>query len=334
MFLCAMIVVGYVCAAANVQAGGSEAAAPACNDFEGLVQGLQDARLRLTSGVFRGRGQRMLPGGMVGDVSFYGAFDFVENRFRMDREVPIVFIDPAAGGERVKQIGYKLVRTADRTLYLDLGAGINTTDILSVAGPEFRPPNYGRPIDVRTFGLADWEAVDGASFDDTLAHLRKWKVVDVLSEAQGRCVVTFLPVDNVQVRTWINWESGYTVDRFEMRQRDAASGRWTDILLFGDVSWEQRNQAWVPTSIYLERNFSGRETYMASLDWERSTRLTGPAARGLSTGAGPARLLKRPFITPRGQQESRRGRHGHGPRNSKAADPARTDRFGWRRAAP
>ena len=240
-----------------------------CADHQTLFQGMRDARMRLTSGVCRGRGHRLLRESMEGDSSFFCAFDYVNNRIRSDREDPIIVTDPEKQTTSVKQIGYRLVQTPERTIYLDLGGGLNTTDILSVAAPDFRPPPYGVPIAVRIFGLADSSSIDGgATFEKALETREKWKVASTREEPDGRCVVTFLPLENVQVELWINSDRGYTVERSEMRTLDEAAGKWSEIRSFGDVTWEQRNDVWVPTSIYLERHFNGRETYYSSLEWE------------------------------------------------------------------
>lgn len=239
-----------------------------CASHQILFEGLRDARSRLTSGVCRGTGHRQLRESMEGESSFFLAFDYLDHRIRSDRIDPIIFIDSAAQVETVKQIGYQLVQTPEKTLYLDLGAGLKTTDILSVAAPDFSPPKYGLPIDVRTFGLVDWASItDGATFEKTVEALDKCNVQGVRREPDGRCVVSVLPVDNVRVELWINADAGFTVERSEMRTLEAPD-KWSKVLITMDVTWEQKNDVWVPTSLYLEREFSGRETYLAKLEWE------------------------------------------------------------------
>lgn len=244
-----------------------------CADYRTLFQGLRDARLRLTSGVYRGKGHRVLrtdeKGSMEGDVSFFCAFDYLNNRVRWDSEQPMIFMDPETQKESVNQIGYQLVQSREKTLYLDLGSGIGTQNILSVEAPDFRPPNYGLPFDVRTFGLSDWGSIEhGATFEDVSDAIDKCKVVGTREEPDGRCVITAVPHPQAQVELWINCEQGYSIERSEMRVLDKVTKKWGKIMSFMDVTWAEHGDVWVPTSVHLERYFNGPEMYDATLEWE------------------------------------------------------------------
>jgi hypothetical protein len=270
-------------------------AAPKCADHQALFQGLRDARMRLLRGVIRGNGHRVLRtdtnGALEGDVSFFCAFDYIKNRVRCDRNEPNVFVDADTQSPSVKTFGYQIVQSEEKTLYLDLGGGLGTTNILSIAAPGFRPPRYGNPIDVRTFGLADWGSFDaGATFEKTSDVLDRCKVVDSREEPDGRCVVTILPLDNAKIELWINTDRGYTVERSEMRTMDEQTREWSKVLMFADIGWSERDGVWVPESINLERLFNGRETYYAKLEWESvnvepDAKLFEPQGLGLDPAA-------------------------------------------------
>ena len=273
--LLAVVSVVVMAASMNVAAAQEPAAVSKCADYRTLFQGVRDARMQLTRGVFRGKGHRILrsdeKGSLEGDVSFYCAFDYIDNRFRCDRQQPAIDIDAETQTPTVKMIGYQLVQSPEKTLYLDLGGGVGTTDILSVAAPDFSPPPYGRPIDVRTFGLAGFASVDqGQTFEEMINYIdSKLNIVSAREEPDGRCVVTTLPLDDAKMDFWVSCERGYTVEHFEMRQlSDEATKEWSKVLLFGDVTWAEREGVWIPTSIDMERNFNGREAYSVTLEWE------------------------------------------------------------------
>ena len=262
-------------ASMSVAAAPEPAAISKCGDYRALFQGVRDARMRLTRGVFRGKGHQVLRsdarGSLEGDVSFFCAFDYLDKRVRCDRQQPSIFIDAETQKPTVKMIGYHLVQSPEKTLYLDLGGGIGTTDILSVATPDFSPPSYGRPIDVRTFGLVDWGAFDqGATFEKTSETFDKCNVVSAREEPDGMCMLTIMAIgnDSVKFQLWVNSDRGYTVERSEMRALDEATKEWGKIMLFEDVTWAEREGVWVPTSINMERYFNGREAFYATLEWE------------------------------------------------------------------
>jgi hypothetical protein len=152
---------------------------------------------------------------------------------------------------------------------LDLGGGIGTTDIPSFADPDFPVPDYGRPIDFRTFGISDWDSVEhGAKFENTFPVLETCRVENSRIEPDGRCQFTMAPTDNVRIDFWINTERGYTVERAEMRTFDRATNERSGVMVLADTTWAERAGVWVPVEIRLERNFNGTETYVAKLDWE------------------------------------------------------------------
>ena len=275
----AILSVVVLAASMNAAAAQAPPAASKCADFRTLFQGVRDARMRLTRGVFRGKGHQVLrtdaQGSLEGDVSFFCAFDYLEKRIRCDRQQPAISIDAETQKPTVKTIGYHLVQSPEKTLYLDLMGGIGTVDIqsvaaiLSVAAPDFSPPLHGRPIDVRTFGLMGWAWIDkGGTFEEASDGFDKCNVVSAREEADGRCVLTILPINDVKIELWINSERGYTAERSETRVLDGATKEWGNVMSFVDVTWTERDGVCVPTSINMERNFNGREAYFATLEWE------------------------------------------------------------------
>lgn len=245
-----------------------------CSNHEALFEGFRDARLRLRSGVYRGSGYRLLgstpEGPLEGDVSFYCAFDYLNSRLRWEREDPTIITDFGTQEFSVAPIGYLLVRTPKYALYHDDTAGVGPRDILRIAEPDFEPPSYGKPFDVRTFGLMEWGAIErGTTFQDALKSLDRVEVLGSREGPGGACIVTLLPHKEVKLDIWINSDRGYTIEHTETRYYDKETNAWGDVNSFGDITWEEHGDVWVPTSISLEKSTNGRETkYYATLDWE------------------------------------------------------------------
>jgi hypothetical protein len=206
---------------------------------------------------------------MEGPVSVFCAFDYLNQRIRSDREDPIIFVDRRKQTESILQIGYRLIQTRDKTYYLDLGGGLKTTEILTVAAPDFQPPPYGLPFDVRSFGLVDWSSIEHPEpFEKVFEAFEKFNVLSCRPDADGRCVLTIRPHESVKIELWINIKQGYTVERSELRILDKAANDWGEVTAFADVEWTEHDGVWIPISISLERHFNGREAYYAKLDWK------------------------------------------------------------------
>lgn len=258
-----------------VEARAQEAAdVPLTLDSRALIQGVKEARLKLTSGVVRGKGRRSLgpksQGVLEGDISFFCAFDYPNRRIRTDREEPIVNIDSDTRVKSIKQIGYKLVQLPEKSIYCDWTNGIHSSDSLYVVKPDYQPPAYGKPVDVRTFGLVDWGSFDGgASFPHTIAAFNRTRITKTREVSDGQYVLTAVLNDNIEISTWVDSGRGYTIPRMELRMRDVKTKEWGDVVMLTEVRWAERNEVWIPIAIHLERNFNGREFYYANLTWEQ-----------------------------------------------------------------
>lgn len=244
-----------------------------CEDHHALLQSIREARLRLTSGIYRAQGHRIIrtseQGTMEGPVSVFCAFDYLNHRIRSDREDPIIFVDPQKQTESILQIGYRLIQLPGKAFCLDLGNGLKSSEILAITAPDFQPPPYGLPFDVRSFGLVDWSSIETpAPFEKVFEAFETSNILGCRSDAEGKCVLTMRPHESVKIELWVDCKQGYTVERSEMRLLDGAPDAWGDVVAFADVEWTDHDGVWVPISINLERHFNGREAYYAKLEWE------------------------------------------------------------------
>ncbi len=250
-------------------------AAPECQHAEFLLAGLRDARLRLRSGVFEGKGHVVKFGGATGpvegEVTMFCAFDYDRGLMRMDRAEPQLFIDADTNQRDVRLVKTKIAKTLQRTVSWDNAWGIDeVSHFVSIYTPEWQPDTHALPVDVRTFGLAGWQSVEKVQgFSNVLDILSAYQLTDVHAASQNSCVATFLVGAGgvMQATIWFDHTHGFTPTREEFRGRGSASNAWSDVDTRCEVQWEEISDIWVPKSLVLHRRFNGDETYSVNLKW-------------------------------------------------------------------
>lgn len=245
-----------------------------CSDHKGILDGMRSARLQLVSGKVKGVGRRVLHSAkdsqsFTDAFSFDVAFDYGSGRVFCQREEPVLWEDEETQKTIVKRYGYQICMTPEAVRYVDHLGGLGSGDMLMVAAPGFKPIPNGAPIDVRTFGLADFASFDRDSqFVELIESISKSNIVSGRKDPEGRCVLSVEFPGGARVEYYVNCERGYAVERFEMRVKAPTDTGWSDIKLFGDLKWQEYDTIWLPIEVYMEKTFSGLTACQFSMDWE------------------------------------------------------------------
>jgi hypothetical protein len=252
--------------------------------FRFLVAGMKFEREKIISGVVRGKGERTLMQEIDGKsvtatapVEYLLAFDFLENKMRVDRKEPS--FDKAGGYNH--HLG-QYIETHDSIVYSDYTPHESYTDIIIIVSPkdgdyEWRGNDYCHPLDIRNIGFLDlWRFTHGnsPSFTDRMATYTR--IPEVLVE-EGNGVVRYEYHQRVkeggQLRRsvlWVDTKNGFTLIRslsiweFDFRKDHP----W--ILSDTRISWKKHVEGWVPVDIVFEKNLpiEENEKLVMSFDWE------------------------------------------------------------------
>jgi len=255
--------------------------------FRFLVEGMKLEREKIASGVVRGKGERTLTQEHDGKsvtgtapVEYFLAFDFLENKMRVDRKEPS--FDKA--GEYEHRLG-QYIEIQDSIAYCSFILGSLQTDIIFVASPkegdyEWRNNGFCHPLDIRNIGFLDlWRFTYGgmSSFSDRIATYTR--IPEVLVEEENGVVryeYHSRQEDSqafVKRVTWIDTKNGFTFIRhLNIWEFDFRKDRpW----IVGDtrISWKKIAGIWVPVDIVFEVNDNPNvdqveKKFVMTFDWE------------------------------------------------------------------
>lgn len=241
---------------------------------ENLIDEMVAARMKLKRGRFHATGEWLL--GQNGDQPVQGsadikqAFDFEKGLVRVVKEAPYLI----QKNDRLTALpaSYAFIRTPDYSYHFDGSGGVRLEHARAIflAGPEFKPIEYGQPIDPRTFGLGGLGSIEGAmAFEDVPARLRECKVLNLEGYPQeAQCRLTLQPVEGVLVMLTVLHRHGFVIKRWETIVRDPKSLDWEQHDS-GDLKWISLSEAWLPESVVLKRNRAGQQTRLAlKFDWQ------------------------------------------------------------------
>lgn len=240
-----------------------------------LIDATLDARSRLVSGKYQAAGTWLV--GQNGDEQveapcvFKGAFDIVEGLIKYEKEAPLLITTPE-GRVGAVSAGYAYLRTHDRTYFFDGTGGLTPRQASSilVADREFVPTEYGRPLDLRTFGLCGWATFEvSPTFQEVTEAIRGWKVLDLTGyPREDNCQLKLEPVQGVNVTLTIAHRRGYVIERWETVARTANSEQMVPYES-GDLKWASRSETWVPESLLMERTRLGQTSRLAlQFEWD------------------------------------------------------------------
>lgn len=252
-----------------------------------LLKGMQDARQRLLTGVFRASGwwsdERLEDRRRSdGEIEVYCAFDFAERVLRFDRSQ--VYPADAAGPGKPQPRASKYVRTPKESLFF-----WDDSSIIEVQPADWQHGAYGIPFDVRLVGLSTWaEFLFGQRFEDSYAGLLAETLVGVSEEPTGIRHITWLcdgDARDVKRELWLNEQEGFTPVHAEVRYLDKRTNQWGEPVSIGDASWQEKSGIWVPRTWTIEdRQGRGNLTrYDLSFHWES---VNEPVAPELFTAEG------------------------------------------------
>ena len=258
-----------------------------------LVEGMKFEREKIVSGVVRGKGERSRTRDLDGKshvwetdlnlvtstapVEYLIAFDFAENKMRVDRKEPN--FDDTGGYEH--QLG-QYIETQDSIVYDSHVLNKPYTCVIFVAQPkegdyDWRGKRYCSPLDIRNIGSLDlWRFTHGGgpSFSDRMATYTR--IPEVLVEEENGIVrYEYHNRDekdgelNRRV-TWIDTQNGFTF----MRHLDITEFDWQPdhpwICQDTHASWEKKAGVWVPVDIVFENkaNMKEERKFVMTFDWE------------------------------------------------------------------
>ncbi|MEX1231156.1 MAG: hypothetical protein WEB58_13000 [Planctomycetaceae bacterium] len=236
-----------------------------------ILANIRKERAKLTKGMYRAKGRSVQsePYLKEGDVIVFGAFDESNQQVRFEYEEPIRLTTTINGQKETKsaQHGYRLLKTPNKTFVTEWYENKPPMFDFIEKPADYEPSNIGKPIDVRSFGIANWGTVHTRmTCEEMLDDLAKAKVIEIKID-NGKCVITYEFVD-ARVSYWIECERGFTVTRFNCDVFDKKTKKWIESMSRADVTWEEKNDVWVPISLILEAKFNGKEVYNIDLEWE------------------------------------------------------------------
>jgi hypothetical protein len=257
--------------------------------FQFLINKIRYERERIDFGVVRGKGERTFiretDGKTVsstGQVEYFIAFDFLEDKQRVDR-YELHFKEDGSCSRHLGQY----IETNDTIEYCAYPMDYPLLGIVFVARPKegnyvFPHKDFCHPLDIRIIGMLDLRHFthgNSMSFD-ALLNSFKQRVPEVLVEEENG-VVRFEYHQQVEDRGelnksvfWIDTKNGFTCLRYlKVREFDSRKDQpW--ILDDVRVSWKRRDGIWVPVEITFEDNVpvEKKETMVMTLDWENVNR--------------------------------------------------------------
>ncbi len=242
-----------------------------------VLAGLEDARVRLQSGMFHATGHLDLTHRQVdpleGPIELLSAFDFRSNMFRFDRLEPTWLVSSprelhkeGARKMSIVQHGGKYVKRADRTIQW-MGA----EPWVWIRRPNRSAHGAIRPFDIRVIGLLNWGSFDRWGTWERMLQILHRPVHDAVQENES-----------LYRLVWVNEKTGVRVDRLfdatvgfspvrtEQRQRPPnATGPWPDPSEVQGATWIRKNAVWVPTSWYQEiLNPRDRRRRELTFEWQ------------------------------------------------------------------
>jgi hypothetical protein len=236
-----------------------------------VLGGLQDARQRLETGVYRGSGRVHLFKGeqsVVLEMAIFSAFDFASGEFRFERAKKQ---DAPARGSRVlaETEAAKFIRASDRSVHW-LHTNGNEVHVRLVNTAPYTELN---PFDVRTVGLVSPNSFHkNITFEEAFDTLSSQSITEVARGTdQVVRMIWVLGSSELPIKReiWFDAQKGYSPIRHEARIRQG--GEWSQPLNETESTWEPKQDTWVPTSmVMISRdgvgNLVSKEEY--TFDWE------------------------------------------------------------------
>ena len=249
------------------------------NEGRQLLREILDQRMRLTSGVFRFRGEKFNSEGppipeVRGPVSGLVAFDHDRERFRFDSEQPMFVTSISSStSETTEGIERPMLRwiqtpefTADWTKttrsnvqYVHVRKPGNVVETSAVL----------YPFDVREAGLIHYMQFEkNPGLQKTIEAFLELKVVEIRDlENDRKCLV--LETRWGRFELVIDLKRGMTVTELRVIEPDVTfPGRETAAL----VEWEQRNGVWIPKKYRIEwqtgDEYRDHRYYDLTFDWQ------------------------------------------------------------------
>ena len=257
------------------------------------LQGMKEARSRLSTGVFRAHGLESESGSDHGDfsaeVEIFCAFDFVEGMFRFDRSRPTKpssmakrqYPDaPDRKQERTTE-ELRIVKYIEKPEHCILWSN-RTPQMVFRKTLEDRPVAFVRPFDVRSLGTI--LIVDVANFlrlEEICTYLFEQELIEATMEESGlyRLVWEFGPSGSLVRTIWLNPTEGYTPVRLELRSKPG------ELKQRSEVTWVEIGATWVPDTFMIEQRKPDDTLKRIELafDWES---VNGQISQELFTEAG------------------------------------------------